>query len=176
MAYAADLAYNFFLVAAVARASPSSSARKSAVAWWSGSASPSSVRLPFPIETDGAIPAAFSLKAATLIHCSVGAATPVAALFIAVAAGAKALGVLIVTVAGARRNGVMRFPADYFVSSIFGPQSNPALDFKVGRSLARIKQRRLMMSSRVSRLEICLLTMGSSTSSQSVSVGLRSGV
>jgi RNA-directed DNA polymerase len=69
------------------------------------------------------------------------------------------------------RMGLIRFSADYFALAIFGHQLNPVLDFRVGRSSARITQRRLTMSSRVSRSGICLLTTGSSTSSQSVSAG-----
>ena len=71
---------------------------------------------------------------------------------------------------------LIRFPADHFELAILGHQWKPAWLLIFSRSLARAAQRIEMVSSRASRVGMCLLTTGSSTRVHSVSAGCTSGV
>ena len=71
---------------------------------------------------------------------------------------------------------LIRFPADHLGLAILGHQWKPAWLLIFGRSAARATQRAEITLSSVSRSGTCLLTIGSSTSVQSVSAGCTSGV
>ncbi len=73
-------------------------------------------------------------------------------------------------------NHLIRFPGDHLGLAILGHQWKPAWLLIFCRSAARAAQRAEMTSSSVSRSGMCLLTIGSSTSVQSVSAGCTSGV
>jgi hypothetical protein len=71
---------------------------------------------------------------------------------------------------------VIRFPGDHLGLAILGHPWKPAWLLIFCRSAARAAQRAEMTSSSVSRSGMCLLTIGSSTSVQSVSAGCTLGV
>ena len=71
---------------------------------------------------------------------------------------------------------LIRFPGDHLGLAIFGHQWKPVWRLIFSRSVARAAHRDETISSRASRVAMCLLTMGSSTSVHSVSAGCTSGV